>query len=171
MRLKIIGIFLLFTTSTYPITMTMTSESATWDKKKGVLLLSGNVVLTRGFITLKAPIVKVKGEIENPDKIIASSNVIVFDKERNATITAGTIEVFLKEKRASARGGVRILYKNRIILGNSGTYEGRKNIAELQGSCTMTEEARCISSEAMRYFIDEECIEFEGNVKGNLIIK
>lgn len=171
MKRILLLIFFLFISPLYPFTMTMTSESASWNKKKGILVLSGNVILTRGSITLKAPIVRVKGEMENPEKIIASGNVIVFDKERNATIKAETIEVFLKEKRAYCKGRVKILYKNRTILGNFGSYEGKKNIAELQGSCTMTEEARCFSSETMRYFIDEERIEFEGNVKGRLAIK
>lgn len=151
--------------------MTMTSDSANWNKEKQVLVLKGNVVLKRGSITLKAPLVKLKGEIENPEKIIASGGVIVSDKERNATIKAETIEVFLKEKRAYCKGGVKIEYKDRIISGKQGVYEGLKNIAELKGSCTMIEAGRVFEAETMRYFIEEDGIEFEGSVKGKIEVK
>lgn len=153
-------------------TMTMTSESASYSKENGgLLILRGNVVLKRGEITLKAPIVKVKGEIENPKEIICSDNVMVIDRERAATITAKIIDVFLKEKIAYCKGGVKIFYKNRTISGNAAKYEGKLKIATLNGSCTVTEEGRSFSSETIRYFIDDERIEFEGNVKGHLLLK
>lgn len=149
-------------------TMTIKAESASLNKEKGLLILKGNVVLKKDAITLKASIVKLKGGIENPEEIIASGNVIVFDRDRDATIKAEVIEVLLKEKKAYCRERVEISYKNKMLFGNFGSYEGKKNIAELKGSCTMKEEGRCFSSEVMRYFIDEELIEFEGNVKGVL---
>ncbi|MEW6007126.1 MAG: LptA/OstA family protein [bacterium] len=151
--------------------MTMSGDSASWNKEKQTLVLKGNVVLKRGSITLKAPIVRLKGEIENPEKIIASGGVIVSDKERNAIIKAETIEVFLKEKRGWAKQGVRIEYKNRVILGKQGVYDGLKNIAELKGSCTMTEAGRVFEAETMRYFTEEDKIEFEGSVKGKMEVK
>lgn len=163
--------FILLGSLIYSSTITMRGESASWNKKKGLLVLKGNVVLESGSITLLAPIVKLKGEIEDPKEIICSGNVMVIDRGRNATITAGRIEVFLKEKIAYCKGGVKISYKNRIISGNAAKYEKGKNIATLNGSCTMSEENRYFSSETMRYFIDDERIEFEGNVKGHLLTK
>ncbi|MEW6680717.1 MAG: LptA/OstA family protein, partial [bacterium] len=110
-------------------------------------------------------------EIDNPEKIIATGNVMVKDLERNATIKAETIEAFLKEKRVYCKGGVEIFYKDRTIVAKEGVYEGLKDMAELKGSCTMRETGRYFKAETMRYFINEEHIEFEGSVEGRLEVK
>ncbi len=169
--MKIFLFLALIATPLYSSTMTITSESASWNKEKGVLVLKGNVGLKWDSITLKAPIVRLKGEMENPEKIIASGNVIVLDRERDATIKAETIEILLKEKRAYCKGGVLINYKNRVIFGNSLDYTDLKNMAELKGSCTMTEDDRLFEAETMKYFLGEEHIEFEGNVRGRIKIR
>jgi|GEM_PF-4207843 len=169
--MKVFLALLLFSFPLYPSTMTIQSEGASWNRNKETLILKGNVILKKGSITLKAPIVRLKGKIEKPEKIIAQGGVIVVDLERDATIKAETIEVLLKEKRAYGKGGVKINYKNRILFGKEAFYDGLKNTAELNGSCTMKEERRVFEAETMRYFTEEERIEFEGNVVGHLEIK
>ncbi len=167
----IILFFIIFAGNLYSSTITVSSNSASWDRTKEVLVLKGNVVLKRGPLTLKAPIVQLKGQIDKPEKIIASGGVFVLDKERNAKIKAETIEVFPLEKKAICKGDVSINYQGRIISAKSGYYEGIKNIAKLTGSCTLEEEGKYFEGDIIKYFLDEERIELEGSVKGSLLVK
>ncbi|MFH0775257.1 MAG: LptA/OstA family protein [bacterium] len=153
----------------YSEQMTVKADSASYKKQEGVLYLEGNVCLVKGSITLKSPLVKLTGEMNNPKVLIASEGVSVLDKGRDARIKAKKIEAFLKEKRASAEKDVEVEFSGRKIWADSARYDGEKNIVTFTGSCKAIDSTGTFTASSILYFMDEDRIQFKGEVAGWII--
>ncbi|MBU1598571.1 hypothetical protein KKG61_00435 [bacterium] len=165
-------IFILTVFSIQPLyseQMTVRADSASYKKQEGVLYLEGNACLVRGSITLKAPLVKLTGEINNPSVLTASGGVSVLDKGRNATIKAKKIEAFLKERKANAEKDVEVEYSKKKIWADSAKYDGEKNIVTFTGSCKAVDATGTFTAISIIYFMDEDIIQFKGDVSAVII--
>jgi len=155
--------------SLYAEQMTMKADSASYKKGEGVLYLEGNACLIKGSITLKAPLVKLLGEMNNPKVLTASGGVSVLDKGREARIKAKKIEVFLKEKKASVDMDVEVEYSGRKIWADSAKYDGQKNIVTFTGSCKAVDSIGTFTASSILYFINEDRIQFKDDVSAVII--
>ena len=170
MRLTIVFILAVFSVQPlYSEQMTVKADSASYKKQEGVLYLEGNACLVKGSITLKAPLVKLTGEMNNPKVLIASEGVSVLDKGRDARIKAKKIEVFLKEKKAAAEKDVEVEFSGRKIWADSARYDGGKNIVTFTGSCKAVDSTGTFTASSILYFMDEDRIQFKGEVTGWII--
>jgi lipopolysaccharide export system protein LptA len=153
----------------YSDEMQMKADSASYKKEEGVLYLEGNAYLIKGSITLKAPLVKLTGEMNNPKVLTASGGVSVLDKGRNARIKAKKIEAFLKEKKASAEKDVEVEYSTRKIWADSAKYDGEKNIVTFTGNCKAVDSTGTFTASSILYFMNEDRIQFKGDVSAVII--
>ncbi len=166
----LLGLILWLTiTPLYSEQMTVKADSASYKKQEGVLYLEGNACLVRGSITLKAPLVKLTGEMNNPKILVASGGVLVLDKGRNAKIKAKKIEAFLKEKRANAEKDVEVEYSERKIWADSAKYDGEKNIITFTGNCKAVDSTGTFTDSSILYFMNEDRIQFKGDVSAVII--
>ncbi|MDI6752290.1 MAG: LptA/OstA family protein [bacterium] len=156
-------------TPLYSEQMTVKADSASYKKQEGVLYLEGNACLVKGSITLKAPLIKLTGEMNNPKVLVASGGVSVLDKGRGARIKAKRIEAFLKEKKATAEKDVEVEYSQRKIWADSAMYDGEKNIITFTGSCKAIDSTGTFTANSILYFMDEDRIQFKGDVAGWII--
>ena len=165
-----LGSIIIFATAPlYSEQMTVKADSASYKKQEGVLYLEGNACLVKGSITLKSPLVKLTGEMNNPKILVASGGVLVLDKGRNARIKAEKIEAFLKEKKASAEKNVEAEYSGRKIWADSARYDGEKNIITFTGSCKAIDSTGTFTASSILYFMDEDKIQFKGDVSAIII--
>ncbi len=65
------------------------ADNATWDRKEEVTTLTGNVLITKGSMTISATKMKVLGKLDTLSEVISEGKVIVKDMEKNVYFSGG----------------------------------------------------------------------------------
>lgn len=71
--------------------ITILSDNATWNRKEEIITLTGNVLITKGSMSISANIMKVIGKLEKLNEVIGEGNVKIIDKEKDIYINGGCI--------------------------------------------------------------------------------
>lgn len=178
-------------------TVLIKADRVTWDKKQGLITLYGNVLMTKGSITISAIQVNISGDLPKWKEAKAKGGVRVIDKgegfclegeellynyERDyllatnqprltlpaAQITALKMEAYLKEKRFVAGGQVSIQHKELKARASLATYYGQEKRIILSGSPEVTRDKSRLSGQEMIYYLETERLEVNKEVKATI---
>ncbi len=139
--------------------LTITSDKAVWDKKQGVTVLSGKVVVSKGKSSFTADTVEIIGQLEKIKEIKGIGNVRLNDMERNIVLTADRIEFSDWEKQITASGRLRITHEETVVEANTAVYHQNQQKIILTGEATVTQEKSKLSGKKIIYYLGEEKIE------------
>ncbi|MBI4778462.1 hypothetical protein HY792_06050 [Candidatus Desantisbacteria bacterium] len=139
--------------------LTITSDKAVWDKKQGVTVLSGKVVVAKGKSSFTADTVEIIGQMEKIKEIKGAGNVRFNDRERNITITTDRVELSDWEKQITASGKVKITSGETVAEANMVVYHQNQQKIILTGEATITQEKGKLSGKKIIYYLGEEKIE------------
>ncbi len=139
--------------------LTITSDKAVWDKKQGVTVLSGKVVVSKGKSSFTADTVEIIGQLEKIKEIKGIGNVRLNDMERNIVLTADRIEFSDWEKQITASGRLRITHGETVVEANTAVYHQNQQKIILTGEATVTQEKSKLSGKKIIYYLGEEKIE------------
>lgn len=65
------------------------ADNAVWDRKEQITTLTGNVLITKGSITISSIKMKVIGKLDTLDEVIGEGKVVVIDKGKNIYLSGG----------------------------------------------------------------------------------
>ncbi len=139
--------------------LTITSDKAVWDKKQGVTILSGKVIVSKGKSSFTADTVEIIGQIEKIKEINGIGNVRFNDTERNIVITSDRVELSDWEKQVTASGKVKITYKETVAEANMAVYHQNQQKIILTGEASIAQEKGKLSGKKIIYHLGEEKIE------------
>ncbi len=139
--------------------LTITSDKAVWDKKQGVTVLSGKVVVSKGKSSFTADTVEIIGQMEKIKQIKGMGNVHFNDMERNIVMTADRIELSDLEKQITASGKLRITHGETVVEANTAVYYQNQQKIVLTGEAVVTQEKSKLSGKKIIYYLSEEKVE------------
>jgi len=85
-------LFLIFSPlHAFPENITILADNATWNRKEEITTLTGNVLITKGSISISATTMKVIGKLERLNEVIGEGNVKIIDKEKDIHLSGGYI--------------------------------------------------------------------------------
>lgn len=145
--------------------LTITSDKAVWDKKKGMTVLSGKVVVSKGKSSFTADTVEIIGQMNKIKEIKGIGNVRYNDTEKNVVMTADRIELFDWEKQITASGKIVITHGETVVEANMAVYYQNQQKIILTGEATITQEKGKLSGKKIIYYLGEEKIEVIERVK------
>ncbi|MEW6617926.1 MAG: LptA/OstA family protein [bacterium] len=68
------------------------ANNAVWNRKEESTILTGNVLITKGSISISSTKIKVIGKLSTLDEMIGEGEVKVVDKEKNIYLTGGYLK-------------------------------------------------------------------------------
>jgi len=71
--------------------ITILADNATWNRKEGITTLTGNVLITKGSMSISAASMKVIGQLETLNEVIGEGKVKIIDKEKDIYLSGGCI--------------------------------------------------------------------------------
>ncbi|MDI6781494.1 MAG: LptA/OstA family protein [bacterium] len=153
------------TNSTDNNELTITSDKAVWDKKQGITVLSGKVVVSKGKSLFTADMVEIIGQIGKIKQIKGMGNVRFNDMERNIVMTADRIELSDWEKQITASGKLRITHGETVVEANTAVYHQNQQKIILTGEAAITQEKGKLSGKKIIYYLGEKGEEGEEKIE------
>lgn len=71
--------------------ITILADNATWSRKEEITTLTGNVLITKGSMSISADTMKVIGKLEKLNEVIGEGNVEIIDKKKDIHLSCGRI--------------------------------------------------------------------------------
>ncbi|MFH1859445.1 MAG: LptA/OstA family protein [bacterium] len=139
--------------------LTITADKAVWDKKQGITVLSGKVIVGKGKLSFTADTVEIIGQMDKIKEIKGTGNIIVNDSERNILVTADRIELSDWEKQITASGKVRITRGETAAEANMAVYQQGQQKIILTGEATINQDKSKLSGKKIIYYLGEERLE------------
>ncbi|MBI4777968.1 LPS export ABC transporter periplasmic protein LptC [Candidatus Desantisbacteria bacterium] len=139
--------------------LTITADKAVWDRKQGVTVLSGKVVVAKGKSSFTADMVEISGQMEKIKALKGTGNIHFSDLERNITMTADRIELSDWEKQITASGKVKITRGETIADADTIVYYQSQQRVVLTGGATVSQPGGNISGKKIVYHLQEERLE------------
>ncbi len=139
--------------------LTITADKAVWDKKQGVTVLSGKVVVAKGKASFTADMVEITGQMEKIKALKGTGNIHFNDLERDIAITADRIELSDWEKQITASGKVRITRGETVADADTVVYYQSQQKVVLTGAATISQPNGNISGKKIIYHLTDERFE------------
>jgi len=139
--------------------LTITADKAVWDKKQGVTVLSGKVVVAKGKASFTADMVEITGQMGKIKALKGTGNIHFSDLERDITMLADRIELSDWEKQITASGKVKITRKETIADEDTAVYSQSQQRVVLTGAATISQPNGNISGKKIIYHLQEERLE------------
>ncbi|MEK7274100.1 MAG: LptA/OstA family protein [Candidatus Desantisbacteria bacterium] len=138
--------------------LTITADKAVWDKKQGVTVLSGKVVVSKGKSSFTADTVEIIGQMGKIKQIKGMGNVRFNDMERNIVMTADRIELKESdwEKQITAFGKLRITHGETVVEANTAVYYQNQQKIVLTGEAAITQEKGKLSGKKIIYYLGKK---------------
>lgn len=170
---KILGLFIIYlclimAKYSYAVDgneLTITADKAVWDKKQGVTVLSGNVIVAKGKASFTADMVEIKGQMEKIKELKGTGNIHFSDIERDMDMTADRIELSDWGKQITASGKVRIKHGETVADTDTAVYYQNQQRIVLTGGATISQLKGNISGKKIIYYLNEERIEVVEGVR------
>ncbi|MEW6608997.1 MAG: LptA/OstA family protein [bacterium] len=86
----LINIFVI--SNTWAEDINIFADNAVWNRKEESTILTGNVLITKGSISISSTKIKVIGKLSTLDEMIGEGEVKVVDKEKNIYLTGGYLK-------------------------------------------------------------------------------
>ncbi len=164
-RIFFMLLFLIITKDALSEDITISADNATWNRKEGITILTGNVFITKGSISISSTKIKVIGELNILNEVIGEGSVKIIDKEKNIHISGGymryckPVEYFLITNNPKLE-----LKKEDIIITSikmEGFYKEGKFIAT--NSVEIIHKNTLVTASRAVYSDDKKRLELTGN--------
>lgn len=153
--------------------ITLTAQEADFDVDKKIGQIKGDIKLVQSDITITGENLEA---FLNDKKYIFQEKVILIqerkdkeEKEDNIIWNCSELEIFTETKDLTATGEVKILKKDYTITAEKAIYNDKEQKITLAGKIRIEEESgRWITGDRAVFYIENERLEVEGNVRSGI---
>jgi lipopolysaccharide transport protein LptA len=158
-------LFLINITYAFSQDIVISADNAIWDRKKQITILAGNVLITKGNISISSDSMKVIGKLSTLNEVIGEGDVKIIDREKNIYISGGYMkyckptEYFLVTNKPKLE-----LKKEDVVitaLKMEGFYKKGKFIAT--NSVKIIHKDTVVTASKAVYFENKQRLELTGN--------
>ncbi|MBU0700191.1 LPS export ABC transporter periplasmic protein LptC, partial [bacterium] len=132
---------------------------AVWDKKQGITVLSGKVIVGKGKLSFTADTVEIIGQMDKIKEIKGTGNICFNDLEKGILVTADRIELSDWEKQITTSGKVKITRGETTAEANMAVYQQSQQKIVLTGEATINQDKGKLSGKKIIYYLGEERLE------------
>ncbi|MDI6735063.1 MAG: LptA/OstA family protein [bacterium] len=141
------------------------ADNATWDRKEEITTLSGNVLITKGSMTISATKMKVLGKLDTLSEVIGEGKVVVKDIEKNVYFSGGYMKYSKPDEYILMTISPKLELKNNDVVITSMKMEGfyKKNEFVATDSVKITAKETIATASKAIYSDNKKRLELSGN--------
>lgn len=141
------------------------ADNAIWDRKKEITTLTGNVLITKGSISISSTTIRVIGKLSTLNEVIGEGNVKIIDREKNVYISGEYMKYCHPTEYLLITNMPKLELKNEDVtitsLKMEGFYKEDKFIAT--NSVKIIHNDTVVTSSKAVYSADKHRLELTGN--------
>ncbi|MFH1562178.1 MAG: LptA/OstA family protein [Nitrospirota bacterium] len=145
--------------------MSICADNAVWDRKEEVTTLTGNVLITKGSMTISSTKMKVIGKLDTLDEVIGEGKVVVIDKGKNIYLSGGYMKYSKPDEYILMTISPKLELKNEDVVITSMKMEGfyKKNEFVATDSVKIIAKDTVATASKAIYSDDKKRLELSGN--------
>lgn len=158
-------LFLIITKDVFSEDITISADNATWNRKEGITILTGNVLITKGSISISSTKMKVIGELNTLNEVIGEGSVKIIDREKNIYISGGYVKYCKPTEYFLITNNPKLELKKEDVIITSIKMEGFYKTGEFiaTNSVVITHQDTIVTTSKAVYSENKKRLELTGN--------
>ncbi|MEW6095227.1 MAG: LptA/OstA family protein [bacterium] len=145
--------------------ITICADNVIWNRKEEITILTGNVLITKGSMSISSTRMKVIGKLEALNEVIGEEEVKIIDREKNILISGGYVKYCKPTEYILITHRPKLELKKEDVVITSmkmeGFYKEGKFIAT--NSVKITHKDTIVTASRAVYSEDKKRLELTGN--------